>query len=1139
MRNYLDSLLLNKTFFSLNITSSLPVEMVAFYLAESTRLAGPQLVITESTERALEFIENYQFWSHKPCFLLPHYDPSVFAGVQLLPHQLRQRLSWLFHAQNTPADALFVAPVHGLLQKTLPPDIYLDHCIHYQKGDTLPENFFEKLYALGYQASPMVEDTGQFSNRGGLVDVFSPQMEFPIRIELFGQEIESLRSYDPNTQRTTQEINDFVISPAREVLLNEKNCIEASQILLPLKSPDIEEIVSGIRRKEYTQNLEYHLPLFYKNPVSALEYFDVQPTVWILDELNVETARQKELSWLDRFYKPENHPLPPQELFLDWMTLQPQLKKTVAVERINIIDNLEALEKKQIEITCQAIQKPTSKKWTEQLETLVQQLNRLPDPTTKLIAVKGPSQFSRIKASLEAHDFECTYHESPDVILNQLETHRGHKTLHFFPHKIRKSFHIPSEELALISLEHYLGKAQTKTTERQAQNRASHLSFGELKQNDYIIHSVHGICQFIGLETMMVAGVEAEFLVLEFKDKDKLFLPIYRIHQIHKYSTERTAPALDKLGATRFTNIKTKTKKRLREMAHDLIKLYAQRTQTHRPAYEVDQNDVVDFFNAFPYQETDDQLSAIEDLVHDFQATKPMDRLICGDVGFGKTEVAMRAAFIAAHNKKQVAVLAPTTVLTMQHLETFKKRFKDWPMNIQVVNRLQPNVKIKKILEDTKKGEVDILIGTHRLLSQDVNFKDLGLLIVDEEQKFGVKHKEKIRKIKVGVDTISLSATPIPRTLNMSLLKIRDLSLINTAPVDRLEIRTFICRYDKEIIKRAIETELERGGQVFFLHNRVQSIYSVAEELRQLLPSTPIGVGHGQLPEKDLESVMISFFNNELKVLVCSAIIESGVDIPNANTILINQADHFGLSQLYQLRGRVGRSGRRAYCYLLTEPNKKITDIAKERLKVIQENTALGSGMQIAQYDLELRGAGTLLGEEQSGLIDNLGYEFYMELLEEAIQEAKGEKVFDAVEPDINLKIKAFIPNSYISNIRIRLSYYRALTQIKSADDIDKLEEELRDQFGKPPEEVVNLLGLMLIRRLCIDLGVKDISSGPESLVLSFTDHTPLAPKTVIGLATQSNKKYSITPDNRLKIRMKEITWPRVHDEVIQLLKLC
>ena len=687
----------------------------------------------------------------------------------------------------------------------------------------------------------------------------------------------------------------------------------------------------------------------------------------------------------------------------------------------------------------------------------------------------------------------------------------------------------------MFSLEHFLGKSFQDSERKEATKRGKHLSFGELNENDYIIHVLHGVGQFKGLVKMPLAGVEAEFLKIEFRDKDKLFLPIYRIHQIHKYAAEKFNPSLDKLGGSRFANIKTKSKRRLREMAHDLIKLYAQRSQCKRSPYQIQLEDITDFFNAFPYQETEDQIVAIEDIMKDMSSEKPMDRLICGDVGFGKTEVAMRAAFVAATNQKQVAVLAPTTVLTMQHLTTFEKRFKDWPLRIETINRLKPTSEVKKILEATKQGKVDILIGTHRLLSQDVAFKDLGLLVIDEEQKFGVKQKEKIRKMKVNTDTISLSATPIPRTLNMSLLKIRDLSLINTAPIDRLEIRTFICRFNKEIIKRAIETELQRGGQVFFLHNRVQSIYSLAEELRELLPGVTMGVGHGQLKEKELEAIMLSFFNNEIKVLIASTIIESGMDIPNANTLFINQADQFGLSQLYQLRGRVGRSSRRAYCYLLTEPHKTLSEVAKHRLNLIHQNTALGSGMQVAQYDFELRGAGTLLGEEQSGLMDSLGYEFYMQLLEEAIQEVKGEEVRETIEPEINLKMRAFIPNHYIPNIRLRLSYYRALTQIEAATDIDDFEEELKDQFGQPPEEVTNLLGLMLIRHQCLKLGIRDLSSGKETLVLSLTDQTPLSGSKIVPLVKQTNRKYSLQPDNRLKIRMKEMSWPRVYEELEQL----
>ncbi len=1139
MRNYLDGLVHNKNQFSLDLTTSLPIESLAFYLGTSKKLQGPQLVLTENAEKASSFAENFAFWSDRKVHLLPYYDPHVFAGVQISHRQIQDRLSWLFHALNESENQVFVAPILGLLQKTLPPETFYDNCLQFSRGDRVPPEVFEKLSSLGYLSSPLVEDRGQFSNRGGLMDIFSPQMKYPVRIELFDDEIESLRTFDPNTQRTVEEVEQFTVAPAREVILDSHNSVKATQKLLKINHPELQVLVNHLRRDEYGENMEYHLPLFHEKPLSPFHYFQKNPTVWMVEHLNIETFRQKELSLYQGFFDEKRHPLAPDDLFLDYLTLEKDFSKKVVLERLNIIDTAAALDEQHVEVSSKNINSPKSKKFNERVSELIDKTKTLPEKSHKIFAVKGKPQFDRLQLAFENQGFSCLLHDENDFDIDNIVHDTRFNQLHFFPRKLKGSFSFPSEDLNVFSLEQFLGKTYSKSGRKESSKRAKHLSFGELKEKDYVIHALHGVAQFKGLIKMPVAGVEAEFLSLEFKDKDKLFLPIYRIHQIHKYSSEKVEPTLDKLGGSRFTNVKTKTKKRLREMAHDLIKLYAERVNSTRQPYKVNTDDIVDFFNAFPYQETEDQMAAIENVVTDLSNSKPMDRLICGDVGFGKTEVAMRAAFIAASNKKQVAVLAPTTVLTMQHYETFAKRFKDWPINIKVVNRLQSTANVKKTLASAAKGEVDILIGTHRLLSKDVDFANLGLLVIDEEQKFGVKHKERIRKMKVNVDTISLSATPIPRTLNMSLLKIRDLSLINTAPVDRLEIRTFICRFDKEIIKRAIETELQRGGQVFFLHNRVQSIYSVCEELRELLPGVPIAVGHGQLKEKELEAVMVSFFNNETKVLVASAIVESGVDIPNANTILINQSDRFGLSQLYQLRGRVGRSGRRAYCYLLTEPNKKLTDIAKERLKVIQEHTTLGSGMQIAQYDLELRGAGTLLGEEQSGLIDQVGYEFYMQLLEEAINEAKGESRGESVEPDINLKIKAFIPNSYIPNIRLRLSYYRALTQIEYASDIDDLEEELKDQFGKPPEEVINLLGLMLIRHACIQLGVKDISSGKENLVLSFTDQTPLPVAKVIELTSQSNKKYSITPDNRLKIRMKEISWPRVLEEVETLLRYC
>jgi transcription-repair coupling factor (superfamily II helicase) len=1140
MANFLERLLAGSAQDSVQLTTALPMEILSYYLGQSSQHQGPQLVVTETYAQAERFCQSLSFWTHRPSVILPSFEPSLYSDVLLSPRQVHQRLHWLYWALNDNENHVFVAPIMGLCQKTIPGDTFMDHCMELRVGDELPSDFFTYLRNIGYQPQALVEDPGTFSNRGALVDIYSAQMPHPLRIELFDTMIESLRYFDQNNQRSLGPVEQLTIVPAREVLLTEKNTLAVSQQLLQLNQPGLEAMVNDLRRGEYSENLEYYLPLFYQSPASPLDYFPKPPQTWILDELSVESQRQSSMDQMVQLDRQLRHPLRPHEIYFSWPDIKQKLGRQVSLQRLNIIESAQEMNQNDIRIKVTSFAAPKNTKVQQQLAQFCEQIRSLPAETIKLVAIKGRPQFERIKTLLEPMGFQCRIENGP-VDINELRQQGQTKTVYFYIHKSSQSFYLPTENVALFSFDHFLsfGKEATRSKKQDSIERAKHLSFGELQEGDHVIHSIHGVAQFKGLKKMPVAGIEAEFIELEFKDKDKLFLPIYRIHQIHKYTAEKVAPQLDKLGGTRFANVKTKTKKRLREIAHDLVRLYAERSKVQRPPYNLDSPDISDFFNAFPYQETEDQLSAMEDIVADLKSSKPMDRLICGDVGFGKTEIAMRAAFIVAHNRRQVALLAPTTVLTMQHYETLKNRFKDWPLSIEVVNRLQPTKKVKEILKKTSDGEVDIIIGTHRLLSQDVSFNDLGLLIVDEEQKFGVKHKEKIRKLKTNVDTVSLSATPIPRTLNMSLLKMRDLSLINTAPVDRLAVRTLICRYDKEIIKRAVETELSRGGQVFFLHNRVQSIYSVAEELRSLLPGVPVGVGHGQLKEKDLESVMVSFFNNESKVLVASSIIESGVDIPNANTIFINKADTLGLSQLYQLRGRVGRSGRRAYCYLLTEPNKVLSDISKERLKVIQENTKLGSGMQIAQYDLELRGAGTLLGEEQSGVIESMGYEYYMELLEQAIQEAQGQAYHESIEPDINLKIKAFIPSTYIANIRLRLSYYRALTQVKNPQDIDVLEEELKDQFGTPPAEVINLLGIMLIRRACIDLGVKDISSGKDSLVLSFTEHTPLPTKKVIELASQANKKYSVTPNNRLKIRMNEITWPRVYEEVSQLLAFC
>jgi transcription-repair coupling factor (superfamily II helicase) len=787
-------------------------------------------------------------------------------------------------------------------------------------------------------------------------------------------------------------------------------------------------------------------------------------------------------------------------------------------------------------------QTPGSDVW---LESVKQKLTAWKEDDYRVfIALKNKSQAERIRLFLEKIEWACLL-AHPDEALWQSwfdQSNKKKREVILIPRILPESLRIPEERVVFLRDEDLLGKktrVRGTTASEDFQKQAQRLAFGDLKPGDCVVHSQHGIGVYEGLKIMNIGGIESEFIQVAYKDKDKLYLPVYRVGQLQKYSGAATTAVLDKLGGSGWEKTKSKVKGHLRDIAADLLDLYAKRSEMHRPAFLINEADFSAFEAAFPYDETEDQDRAIHDLVNDMRSTRPSDRLICGDVGFGKTEVAMRAAFIAAHVHKQVAVLAPTTVLSFQHFETFKKRFQGWPIEIRELNRFVSNADAKKTLAELKEGKVDVIIGTHRLLSKDVVFKNLGLMIVDEEQKFGVAHKERIRKLKTSVDTIAMSATPIPRTLNMSLVGIRDLSLINTAPIDRLPTRTFICKWDEETIRKSIESEISRGGQIYFIHNRVQSIYGIADEIRKIVPNARIGVGHGQMDEDALEKVMIAFFHHEIDVLVCTTIVESGMDVSKANTMFIDQAHMMGLSQLYQLRGRVGRSKQRAYCYLMLPRDKQIDKHAQERLKVIQENTALGSGIRIAQYDLELRGAGNILGEDQSGHINTVGYEMYMDLLNEAVHELCGDPLEESgVEPEINLRIAAMIPDSYIKDIRLRLSYYKALADIKSPDDLEKIEDELKDQFGELPEPALNLMGLMLIRAECKKLGVKDVSAGLKNISLIFSEKTKMRPETAIQLAMRDNKKYSLTPDNRLNIRMNTISWPAVYEELQYLLRL-
>tara|TARA_Y100001935_G_C17307726_1_gene513505 strand:+ start:679 stop:4143 length:3465 start_codon:yes stop_codon:yes gene_type:complete len=1128
--------------------------------------ARPHLVVVPSSDEADSLVQALQFFDPaSSAEILSGFDVSPYSGLYPSRKLMAQRMGWLWKASHAKAGQIFIAPIEALLQKTLPYSEFSKRQMTLQKNELLSDNFAEILKSWGYTQTPIVEDVGTFSFRGGIVDVFSPAHEKPLRMELFGDVIDSARFFDPGSQRSEEDCLRYEVIPPMEIQFTSESRQRVSKYFQQTLSEDVEnpDEVQNIKQHlslgAYQHGMEFLLAGFFESLDSPLDHFSSELNVWMLDPMACEKSGDEFFRNLKKdFELSENLVFHPriEDLFVSVDELPyPEDSKTLSLSKIKIEEGAQEVEE-HLKPALLPVSTGSLKEVANQIKNLSGNATDLSQflgqkvsewknlKQTVVFALSTQSQAERIKLLLDRVGLTSTLIENNEPVpLDFIEREQQNvKGVHLMIRNLPESFRLNEPGWIFLREADLFGRTSKKRRASKEgvneDSKAFALNFSDLKPGDLIVHKLHGVGVYEGLKVMPIQGVDAEFIQLKYKGNDRLYLPVYRIHQIHKYSGPASPALVDKLGGTSWEKTKTKVRSHLRDIAGELLEIYAKRKMAKRPSFGIPDADYRAFEAAFPYDETEDQLKAIDDILSDLQKDAPMDRLVCGDVGFGKTEVAMRAAFKVAQEGKQVAIIAPTTVLTFQHLETFQKRFKGWPLVIRSLNRFVPRSEAKKTLEDLKEGRVDILIGTHRLLSQDVRFKDLGLLIIDEEQRFGVKHKEKLRKMRAHLDTLAMSATPIPRTLNMSLVGVRDLSLINTPPVDRLPTRTFVCKFDRATIQKAVESELSRGGQVYFIHNRVQSIYALAEELKEALPGVRMQVAHGQMEEGQLEKAMVAFFHHEIDLLLCTTIVESGMDVPRANTMFIDRSHQLGLSQLYQLRGRVGRSKERAYCYLLIPQNQKLDKDGQERLRIIQENSALGSGIRIAQYDLELRGAGDILGESQAGHINAVGYELYLELLEEAIHRARGEDVADVeIEPEINLRIPALIPDQYISDLRIRLAYYKALAQIESPEDLDRIEEELRDQFGKPPEPVINLMGLMLIRKQCRDLGVRDLSAGKVGLALAFTERTPLSPEKAIELTSRANKKYGITPDSRLTVRMNEITWPRVAEELDYLLK--
>ena len=1028
-------------------------------------LGHPIVLLVESNQRAEEMLEPLR-WFYRAATAKPGARVVRFPAYEVLPYENRSphaeiseaRAVALWRMASGEAD-LVVAPVQAALWRMRDRDFYRDLARVIARDDSIPhEDLIGFLNRAGYEKQVTCEMPGQYSVRGGIIDIFSPEAPQPVRVELLGDTIESIRAFDPNTQRSTNPVERAVLLPLTELLRGSE--VLAHQAVASASGRSDDAAPPG-----FYPGWEFReIPLEPRPGV----LFDLaaEPLV-VMDEPSLlKSAIDKYRARMQAAFEKAESPLaePPDRYIFneDEWSLALQLFPQLSIEHLALTgDHPETF----------ALQtQPTTRHHGNVPAFMDEVRSRLQVGEHVVVSAASTGELERFADICHEYDLPYSVGELEENVtvtrLAQESSSSNAPAMVLVKAPLAEGVVFPEARIA------FYGNADLFETPPQLQRSrpktASFFSdFSDLKPGDFVVHVDHGIGQFEGLRQVVVEGAAGEFMLLKYAGDAKLYVPLARLDLIQKYqSLGGVEPALDRLGATLWEARKTRVRKSVNDMAEQLLALYAERKTAPGHAFPKDSNWQHEFEDAFEFEETADQARAIDDVKRDMESPLPMDRLLCGDVGYGKTEVAMRSAFKALADSKQVAVLAPTTVLAFQHLETFRRRFAAFPVRIEMLSRFRTAKEQKKALEELEAGKVDVVIGTHRLLSKDVKFHDLGLLVVDEEQRFGVAHKERLKEIRKNVDVLTMSATPIPRTLHMSLVGLRDMSVIETPPRDRLAIQTTVSPFSETLVQRVIEEELSRGGQVFFVHNRVESIASLASMVQRLVPRARVVVGHGQMHESALEKVMLKFIRNEADVLVSTTIVENGLDIPRANTILINRADRMGLSELYQLRGRVGRSNQRAYAYLLIPPEGSLTPIARQRLAALQEFSDLGAGFRIAALDLELRGAGNLLGGEQHGHIEAVGFDMYCQMMERAVAERKGEPVAPERRATLNLGQDIRIPAEYIENENLRLRIYKRIAGVTSEAMRDEVRKELDDRFGPPPPAVVNLLDYAVLKAL-------------------------------------------------------------------------
>ncbi|WP_332238355.1 transcription-repair coupling factor [Sporolactobacillus sp. KGMB 08714] len=1034
-------------------------------------------------------------------YLYPTNDLIASDLAVASPELLSQRIDALNRLARD-KKCLIIVPVAGL--KRLLPPLYLwkASLIHLENGRRLDlEAFVKKLTAIGYERESMVNGPGQFSLRGGIIDIFPLTEEHPLRVELFDDEVDSIRFFDSETQRSLDKVtNGLVIGPARELLLYDEAFDRAAEKLekalrttlektkneqvKDLLGDRIESDIEALQQHGIFQDIAKYTALFYEQRTTIVDYLP-QKALIVLDEISrvqemTEQLDREEAEWqvsmLQRGEMVRDVPLT-----VEWPELVEHIRQPILLLSLFLRYHGQFQPQNVINMTCRSMQN-----FHGQIHLLKSEIDRWRKSDYAIVFLASDKERAgRLDQVLSDYGIHA---ETVDQ-----KTMPAARTIQITVGRMDNGFEMPLKKLAVITEKEVFTKKTAKTPRkgRKLSNAERLKNYNELKIGDYVVHVDHGIGRYAGIETLDVNGIHKDYLQIIYKGNDKLYVPVEHIDQVQKYvGSEGKEPKIYSLGGSEWKKVKSKARSSIQDIADDLIKLYAQREASKGHAFAKDGAAQREFESAFPYQETADQLQAIEEIKKDMESEKPMDRLLCGDVGYGKTEVALRAAFKAIADGKQVAFLVPTTILAQQHFETTRERFEEFPVTIGLLSRFRSHKEQSETLKGLKAGTVDFVIGTHRLLSKDVQFKDLGLLIVDEEQRFGVSHKEKIKRLKANIDVLTLTATPIPRTLHMSMLGVRDLSIIETPPENRFPVQTYVTEYNYTLIREAIEREMARGGQVYFLYNRVDTIQRMAEMISRLVPDAAVTYAHGQMKESELESSMIDFLEGTDDVLVSTTIIETGVDIPNVNTLIVYDADKMGLAQLYQLRGRVGRSNRVAYAYFTYQRDKIMNEVAEKRLQAIKEFTELGSGFKIAMRDLSIRGAGNLLGAQQHGFIDSVGFDLYSRMLQDAVAERRSEAREPEAPPRVSIEmdIDAYIPDTYIQDSLQKIDMYKRFKTAETMRDIEELEEEMIDRFGQYPREVADLFRIAELRVMADKLMVEEIKQKDADLTIIFSE---------------------------------------------------